>query len=57
MNASLATKIIQKKIDEKLKNRFKNTFKFYINGINKFIQILREGIYPQKYNNEWGKFN
>ena len=37
MNASLATKIIQKKINEKLKNRFKNTFKFCINGINKSI--------------------
>ena len=32
--------------DEKLKKRFKNTFKFPDNDINKFILLLRKGVYP-----------
>ena len=32
-------------IDEELKNHFKNTFKFSNNDINKFILLLREGVY------------
>ena len=34
------------KIDEELKKRFKNTFKFSNNDINKFISLLRKGVYP-----------
>ena len=34
------------KLDEKLKKRFKNTFKFSDNDINKFILLLRKGVYP-----------
>ena len=34
------------KLDEKLKKRFKNTFKFSNNDINKFILLLRKGVYP-----------
>ena len=34
------------KIDEELKNRFKNIFKFSNNDINKFILLLRKGVYP-----------
>ena len=44
------------KLDEKLK-RFKNTFKFYDNDINKFILLLRKGVYACEYMNEWEKFN
>ena len=33
------------KIDEKFKKRLRNTFKFSINDINKFILLLREGVY------------
>ena len=35
--------------------RFKNTFKFSNNDINKFILLLRKGVYT--YENEWEKFN
>ena len=34
------------KIDEELKKEFKNTFKFSNNDINKFVLLLRKGVYP-----------
>ena len=37
------------KLGERLKKRFKNTFKFSSNDINKFILLLRKGIYPYEY--------
>ena len=40
------------KIDEELRNRFKNTFKFPNNDINKFILLLRKGVYPDEYMDE-----
>ena len=45
------------KIDEELKKRLKNTFKFSNNGINKFVLILRKGVPPYEYIDEWEKFN
>ena len=45
------------KIDEELKNRFQNTFMFSNNDINKFIFLLRKGIYPYENMDKWEKFN
>ena len=36
----------QQKFDEKLKGRFFNTYKFSNHGNNKFILLLRKGVYP-----------
>ena len=46
-----------KKLDGDSKKKFKNTFKFSNNDINKFILLLREGVYPYEYMDDWDKFN
>ena len=45
------------KLDGKLKKRFKNTFKFSDNDINKFILLLRKGVYPYESVDGWETFN
>ena len=37
------------KIYEELKNWFKSTFRFSKNNINRFILLLRKGVYPYEY--------
>ena len=40
------------KIGEKLKKWVKNTFRFSKNDINKFILLLKKGVYPCEYIDE-----
>ena len=37
--------------------RFANTYEFCNGDINKFILLLRKGVYPYEYMDGWGRFN
>ena len=50
-------KSYQRKFDEKLKERFFNICKFSNCDNNKFIFLLRNGVYPYEYMDDWEKFN
>ena len=47
----------KKELDKKLIERFANTYKFCDNDLNKFLILLRKGLYPYEYMDEWNKFN
>ena len=53
----ICNKNYSNKLDEEFKKKFKNTFKFSNNDINKFILLLRKGVYPCKCMDDWKKFN
>ena len=46
-----------KDINNKLKERFSNVYEFCGYDMNKFITLLRKGVYPYEYMDEWNKFD
>ena len=42
---------------KKIKDRFFNTYKFSNHDNNKFILLLRTGVYHYEYMDDWKKFN
>ena len=63
MNETLLFKCIdydkeyEKDLNNELIGRFENTYKFCNNDLDKFIMLLRKGVYPSEYIDEWDKFN
>ena len=51
------SKNYQQKFYEKLKERVFKTYKFSNPDNNKFYLLLRKGVYPYKYMDDWEKFN
>ena len=47
----------QKDFNKDLINRFANTYEFCNKDINKFILLLRKGIYPYEYIDSWERFD
>ena len=40
-----------------LTERFSNTYQFCNKDLNKFILLLRKGVYPYEYMDSWERFN
>ena len=47
----------EKEFNKELLERFANSYKFCDDDLNKFIMLLRKGVYPYEYIDEWDKFN
>ena len=57
LDALTVKKNYEKEINKELIERFASTYKFCNNDLNKFVMLLRKGVYPYEYVDGWDKFN
>ena len=50
-------KVISEKPIKPLIEKFPNTYRLCNNDNNKFILLLRKGVYPYEYIDDWNRFN
>ena len=47
----------RKKFNKELIERFASTYEFCNNDLNKFVLLLRKGVYPYDYTDTWERFS
>ena len=48
---------MKKNFNKELIQRFANTYEFCNGDLNKFILLLRKGVYPYEYMDSWQRFD
>ena len=57
LNALIAMLIKEKKINKDLIKKLKNAYSFCNNDIDNFVSLLRKGVYPYEYVDNWERFS